>query len=86
MKIQRFPKKQTFRVVTEGVHFFATAGAIRAGVGDEYCTNASIQKALDALEYTRSGRDIGAVANGIAGQWENRRVQLDIMDPSSVIR
>lgn len=79
MKIPRFAKSQKFRVVTQGVHFFATAGQIRAGVGDEYCTNASIQKALDAFERTRSGPDLGAIARGLAGTWEGRNVQLDLI-------
>jgi hypothetical protein len=86
MKITRFRKTQVFRVVTQGVHFFATAGQIRNGVGDEYVTNASIQKALDALEYTRSGNDLGAISTGLAGEWESRRVQLDMIDPRTVIR
>lgn len=86
MKLRRFRKNQTFRVVTQGVHFFATANQIRQGVGDEYHTNASVQKALDALEYTRSGNDLGAIARGIAGIWENRQVQLDIVDTNTVIR
>ena len=84
--MKRFPKRQMFRVVTQGVHFFATASQIRQGVGDEYCTNASIQKALDALEYTRSGPDLGAIATGIAGEWESRRVQLDLQDLRNVLR
>ena len=86
MKLRRFRKTQTFRVVINGVHFFATAGQIRQGVGDEYITNASIQKALDALEYTRSGNDLGAIASGLAGEWESRRVQLDMIDTRNVIR
>lgn len=87
MKVRRFRKNQTFRVVTEGVHFFATAHQIRQGVGDEYRTNASIQKALDALEFSCSMPDAKIMcARGIAGEWERRRVQLDMIDVSTVIR
>lgn len=80
MKLSRFAKNQWFRVVTQGVHFFATAHQIREGVGDHGLTNASIQQALEAFERTRSGNDLGAIARGIAGCWHERQVQLDIMD------
>lgn len=80
MKIRRFRKNQTFRVVTQGVHFFTTAKQIRQGVGDECRTNASIQKALESLEFTRSGKDLGAISNCISGRWEDRMVQIDIIE------
>lgn len=86
MKVRRFRKNQTFRVVTQGVHFFATAHQIRQGVGDCYSTNASIQKALDALEYRCSMPDAKIMCHrGIAGEWESRRVQLDMINTKHVI-
>jgi hypothetical protein len=81
LQIKRIPQRQRIRVVTQGVHFYTTAREIREGVGDEYHTNASIQKALDALEYGRSraSNPEEQRATGIAGRWENRDVQLDIL-------
>ena len=84
MKIKRLPQRQRIRVVIQGVHFYTTARDIREGVGDEYHTNASIQKALDALEHSRSVESHWRVrkekhTTGIAGRWENRDVQLNIL-------
>lgn len=62
-----------FRVIVNGVHFFTTTKAIRNGVGDQYKTNAAIQKALLCLETPISF----AKSNGIAGTWEGMSVQLD---------
>lgn len=62
-----------FRVIVNGIHFFTTTKAIRAGVGDQYATNAALQKALLCLETPVSF----AKSNGIAGRWEGMSVQLD---------
>jgi hypothetical protein len=62
-----------FRVIVNGVHFFTTTKAIRNGVGDQYATNAALQKALLCLNTPVSF----AKSNGIAGTWEGMSVQLD---------
>lgn len=75
----RFKQNQRFRVVVGVVCFYARVKEIRAGVGDLPQCNAATQKALDALEFTRSGTGAGdQSAAGIAGIWEGLNVQLDL--------
>jgi hypothetical protein len=79
MTIKRFKQSARFRVIVGEVSFYATAKQIRNGVGDFVKCNAATQKALDALEFTRSGSgaaDQSAV--GLAGTWEGLQVQLNI--------
>lgn len=79
MKIKRFPQSKKFRVIVNEVSFYSTAKEIRYGVGDSMWVNAAVQKALDALEFTRSGSGLAdQCASGIAGIWEGRNVQLDL--------
>jgi hypothetical protein len=79
MKIRRFRQTQRFRVVVDRACFYAQAREIRNGVGDLMQCNAAVQKALDALEYTRSGSGAAeAAACGIAGVWEGLGVQLNV--------
>lgn len=63
-----------FRVIVNGIHFYTTTKAIRNGVGDQYATNAALQKALVCLEAPIS---LFAKSRGIAGTWEGMNVQLD---------
>lgn len=77
MTVKRFPVSKRFRVVVGSACFYATAKQIRYGVGDFVTCNAAVQKALDALEYTRSGSGLAdQCATGIAGYWEGMSVQL----------
>jgi hypothetical protein len=77
--IKRFKQTQKFRVIVGDACFYATAKQIRYGVGDFMKCNAATQKALDALEYTRSGSGIAdQCASGLAGTWEGLQVQLTI--------
>lgn len=79
MKMTRFKQNQRFRVIVDSACFYATARQIRAGVGDLYTCNAAVQKALDSLEYTRSGEGLAEqCAVGIAGTWEGLNVQLNV--------
>ena len=79
MSIKRFKQSQKFRVCIGNVSFYATAKQIRYGVGDFTTCNAATQKALDALEFTRSGDGFAdQCAVGIAGVWEGINVQLNI--------
>jgi GTP cyclohydrolase III len=77
--VKRFKQAQRFRVIVDAVSFYATAKQIRAGVGDFSRCNAATQKALDALEYTRSGSGVAdQCAVGLAGTWEGLQVQLNL--------
>jgi hypothetical protein len=82
MTIKRFKQTQKFRIIVgDTVHaacFYATARQIRNGVGDFVKCNAATQKALDALEFQRSGDDILACSTGLAGTWEGVPVQLNV--------
>ena len=83
MTIKRFKATQKFRIIVgDTVYaacFYATARQIRSGVGDFVKCNAATQKALDALEFTRSGAGAAeAAACGIAGTWEGLPVQLNV--------
>lgn len=79
MTIKRFKQTQRFRVIVGPACFYATAKQIRYGVGDFVKCNAAVQKALDALEYTRSGDGVfDKGATGIGGTWEGLQVDLTI--------
>jgi hypothetical protein len=78
MQIKRFKQAQRFRVIVGAACFYATAKQIRNGVGDFVKCNAATQKALDALEFQRSGADVLACSTGLAGTWEDIAVQLNV--------
>lgn len=78
MNIKRFKPTQKFRVIVGEACFYATARQIRAGVGDFVKCNAATQKALDTLEFQRSGDDVLACSTGLAGTWEGVAVQLNV--------
>ena len=79
MSVKRFKQSQRFRVNVGDASFYATAKQIRSGVGDFSKCNAATQKALDALEFTRSGSGVAdQCAVGLAGTWEGLQVQLNI--------
>lgn len=79
LTIKRFPVSSKFRVIVGPACFYATAKQIRWGVGDLGQCNAAVQKALDALEFTRSGGGVAEqAATGLAGTWEGLSVQLTL--------
>lgn len=79
MTVKRFKQTQRFRVNVGVVSFYATAKQIRKGVGDFTKCNAATQKALDSLEYIRSGTGAAdQCTSGLAGTWEGLQVQLNI--------
>ena len=78
MKIKRFKQSQKFRVIVGAACFYATATQIRNGVGDFVNCNAATQKALDTLEFQRSGNDVLSCSTGLAGTWEGLQVQLNV--------
>jgi hypothetical protein len=79
MTIKRFKQTQKFRVIVGSACFYATAKQIRSGVGDFITCNAATQKALDALEFQRSGSGVAdQCTSGLAGTWEGLAVQLNV--------
>ena len=79
MQVKRFPQSKKFRVIVGSACFYATAKQIRWGVGDFTKCNAAVQKALDALEFMRSGNGVAEqCASGLAGTWEGLQVQLNV--------
>ena len=74
-----FKPTQKLRVIIDNVSIYTTAKQVRNGIGDFYSVNAATQKALDALEYTRSGEGVAEqCAVGLAGTWEGLNVQLNM--------
>ena len=79
MIVKRFKQTQRFRVNVGEVSFYSTAKQIRNGVGDFTKCNAATQKALDSLEYIRSGTGAAdQCTSGLAGTWEGLQVQLNV--------
>jgi hypothetical protein len=79
MQIKRFKQAQRFRVIVGPACFYATAKQIRNGVGDFAKCNAATQKALETLEFQRSGKSIADQCTiGLAGTWEGLNVQLNV--------
>jgi hypothetical protein len=75
----RFKQSVRFRIIVGDACFYATAKQIRSGIGDFSKCNAATQKALDALEFTRSGTGAAdQCAVGLAGTWEGLSVQLNV--------
>ncbi len=78
--IKRFKQTQKFRIINGNACFYATAKQIRNGVGQFITFNAATQKALDALEFTRSGTGAAdQCAVGLAGTWEGLQIQIDVI-------
>ena len=80
MKIKRLGQNQKMRVIISGVGIWTTAKQIRGGIGCFTKQVAASQKALDALENTRSGKGAAdQCATGLCGTWEGLQVQIDIL-------
>lgn len=79
MTIKRFKQSQRFRVIVGNACFYATAKQIRNGVGDFAQCNAATQKALDSIEFIRSGTGTAdQCTTGLAGTWEGLSIQLNV--------
>jgi hypothetical protein len=79
MVMKRFKQTQKFRVIVGQACFYATVKQIRNGVGDFAKCNAATQKALESLEFTRSGEGLAdQCASGLAGTWEGLQIQLNL--------
>ena len=80
MTIDRLKPSQKIRLVSGPVHLCTTVNKVRSGIGDSYSFNAATQKAVDALEYTRSGVITSKPKPiGISGIWEGIPVQVDLI-------
>jgi len=81
MQIKRLKQSQKLRVIISGVGIWTTAKQIRNGIGCFTNQIAATQKALDALEFTRSGPKwrLNRYATGLGGTWEGLQVQIDIL-------
>ena len=80
MQIKRLKQSQKMRIIIEGVGIWTTAKQIRGGIGCFTQQVAAAQKALDALEFTRSGTgSADRCATGLCGTWEGLQVQIDII-------
>lgn len=75
--MKRFAQNQKFRIVMNGVHFNTNAKTIREGVGDNIFVNLAVQAALNSLEAYRAANVVKAC--GMAGFWEGRNVQIDMI-------
>jgi hypothetical protein len=74
MAFKQFKQSQKFRIINGSACFYATAKEIRAGLGDLAQFNAATQKALCALEFSKSER---SVVSGLCGTWEGLQIQID---------
>ena len=82
--MKRLPITQKLRIVCGEVNLYTTVGKVRAGLGESYKFNAATQKAVDTLEFMRSG--VGAASHsmsGLVGNWEGMCIQLDLTTKSS---
>ena len=80
MQIKRLKQNQKIRIIVSGVGSWTTAKSIRNGIGCFTNQIRATQKALDALEFTRSGESWASVrATGLGGTWEGLQVQIDIL-------
>jgi hypothetical protein len=79
-KIKRLKQSQKLRIIIDKIGIYTTAKQIRWGLFGFTTQNAAAQKALDALEFQRSGSGVADGATiGLCGTWEGHQVQLDIL-------
>lgn len=79
LTVKRFKKTQKFRIIVGDACFYSTASQIRNGIGDFIKCNAAVQKALDSLEYIRSGEGKADQCSvGLGGTWEGISVQINV--------
>ena len=80
MLVKRLKQSQKMRIILSGVAIYTTAKQIRYGLFGFVNQVAASQKALDALEYIRSGKGVAEKSTtGLCGTWEGLPVQLDIL-------
>ena len=74
MEFKQFKQTQRFRIINGSACFYATAKEIRNGIGDLAQFNAAVQKALCALEFSKSER---SAVSGLCGTWEGLQIQIN---------
>lgn len=80
MTIKRLKQSQKLRIIIGGIGIYTTARQIRGCQFGFVSQNAAAQKALDALEYMRSGKGVAdQCTTGLCGTWEGHQVQLDML-------
>lgn len=80
MVTKRLKQNQRMRIIISGVAIYTTVRQLRGGMFGSISQNAASQKALAALEHSRSDPGIaGQCCTGICGTWENLPVQLDVL-------
>lgn len=80
MNIKRLKQSQKIRIIVSGVAVYTTAKQIRYGLFGFVNQTAASQKALDALEFMRSGTGAAdQCASGLCGTWEGLEVQIDMV-------
>ena len=79
-RIKRLKQSQKLRIIIDRIGIYTTAKQIRYGQFGFVSQNAAAQKALDSLEFMRSGSGAAdQAAVGLVGTWEGHQVQLDIL-------
>ena len=77
--MKRLKQSQKLRVILNGVAVYTTAKQVRGCLFGFTSHNAAAQKALDALEFSRSCGGVLANTVGQAGTWEGLQVQIDMV-------
>ena len=78
--IKRLKQSQKLRIIIDRIGIYTTAKQIRWGLFGFVSQNAAAQKALDALEFQRSGSGAADQCTmGLLGTWEGHQVQIDIL-------
>ena len=78
--MKRLKQSQKMRIIISGVAIYTTVKQLRWSLFGFTNQVAASQKALDALEYIRSGKGVAEKnTTGLCGTWEGLQVQLDIL-------
>ena len=80
MKLKRLKQSQKIRIIIDTVGIYTTVKAVRWCLFSRTTHNAAAQKAVESLEFTRSGKGVAdQCATGLCGTWEGHQVQLDML-------
>lgn len=77
--MKRLKQSQKMRIIISGVAIYTTVKQLRWSLFGFSNQAAASQKALDALEFIRSGKGADSCATGLGGTWEGLQVQLDML-------
>jgi hypothetical protein len=80
IKMKRLPQSQKIVIWSGHVSIRTTVKEIRSGIGCSTEFNAATQKALESLEFQRSGSGVADQCSiGLCGTWENIPVQITMI-------